>query len=151
MVLVSFRSFLYWIHWSQVLSREWRCSWTGDAPTTSAWSPIVLSTKVRFHIRNKYKFLVDSRHKRTAKSILFVNEWPAYAQTKQKIYYTKIAAFSLQYTRNSSRLRPWLPHWLWILWQQGLWGQHGARLAPCWPHKLCYLGYLIQVNHTIPF
>ena len=30
------------IHWSQALSRKWRCSWssanTGDAPTTSEWS-----------------------------------------------------------------------------------------------------------------
>ena len=32
-------------------------------------------------------------------------------------------------------------------WEQGSWGQHGAHLgpigtrwAPCWPHKLCYLG-----------
>ena len=48
------------IPWSQMLSREWRCSWssadrrcsvgaapTGDAPTTSEWSTIVLPTKVR--------------------------------------------------------------------------------------------------------
>ena len=37
------------IHWSQVLSQEWRCSWaapTGDAPTTAQWSTILLPTKV---------------------------------------------------------------------------------------------------------
>ena len=34
------------IHWSQVLSREWR-SLTGDAPTTSECSTILLPTEVR--------------------------------------------------------------------------------------------------------
>ena len=34
-------------------------------------------------------------------------------------------------------------------WEQSSWGQHGAHLgptgprrAPCWPHELCYLGYV---------
>ena len=38
-------------HWSQVLSREWRCSWnsaSSDAPTTSEWSLISWPTDVRF-------------------------------------------------------------------------------------------------------
>ena len=38
------------IQWSQVISREWRCSWrapTGAAPTTSEWSTVLLSVKVR--------------------------------------------------------------------------------------------------------
>ena len=54
MYLVWSYSCLCPIHWSQVLSREWRCSWssadtgpTGDAPTTSEWSTILLRTKVR--------------------------------------------------------------------------------------------------------
>ena len=38
------------IHWNQVWSREWRCSWTGDAPTTSKWSTILLCT-VRLILR----------------------------------------------------------------------------------------------------
>ena len=42
MFLVSSCSCLCPIQWSQVLSREWRCSWssTGAAPTTSEWSTI---------------------------------------------------------------------------------------------------------------
>ena len=40
-----------WIHWSQVLSQEWRwdvvgAAPTGDAATTSEWSTIPLPTKV---------------------------------------------------------------------------------------------------------
>ena len=45
MFLVASCSCLCPIHWSQVLSREWRCSWsvpTGNAPTTSEWSTILL-------------------------------------------------------------------------------------------------------------
>ena len=42
-------------------------------------------------------------------------------------------------------------------WEQGSWGQHGAhlgptgpRLAPSWPHELCYLGYLVpNLPHTV--
>ena len=37
--------------------------------------------------------------------------------------------------------------------EQGSWGQHGAHLgptgprwAPCWPHKLCYLGCFMRQN-----
>ena len=47
--LVSSCSCLCAIYWSQVLSQEWRCSWsalTGDAPTTSERSTILLLTKV---------------------------------------------------------------------------------------------------------
>ena len=36
---------------------------------------------------------------------------------------------------------------IWIPWEPGSWGQHGAHLgptgpswAPCWPHESCYLG-----------
>ena len=50
MILVSTCSCLCPSHWSQVLSREWRCSWaapTGGAPTTSEWSTILLPSKVR--------------------------------------------------------------------------------------------------------
>ena len=47
MFLVSSCSYISLIHWSRVLSREWGCSWTGDAPTTSGWSTISLPTKVR--------------------------------------------------------------------------------------------------------
>ena len=62
MFLISSCSCLCPIHWSQVLSREWRCSWnrrgsnyicvvgaapTGAAPTTSEWSTILLPAKVR--------------------------------------------------------------------------------------------------------
>ena len=50
MFLVSSCSCLCPIQWSQVLSREWRCSWSSadcDAPTTSEWSTILLHTKVR--------------------------------------------------------------------------------------------------------
>ena len=32
---------------SQVLSREWRCSWGSDALTTSNWSASALPTKMR--------------------------------------------------------------------------------------------------------
>ena len=49
-VSLSSYSCLCPIHWSQVLSREWICSWSngeGDAPTTSEWSTILLPTKVR--------------------------------------------------------------------------------------------------------
>ena len=38
------------IHWSQVLSQEWRCSWSSaasDVPTTSDWSSNILPPKVR--------------------------------------------------------------------------------------------------------
>ena len=36
------------IHWSHVLSREWRCSWSSAHadPTTSEWSTILLLTKM---------------------------------------------------------------------------------------------------------
>ena len=50
MFLISSCRCLCAIHWSQVLSREWRCSWpvpTGDAPTTSEWSTILSCTKVQ--------------------------------------------------------------------------------------------------------
>ena len=50
MFLVSSCSCLCPNHWSQVLSWEWRCSWssaTGNAPTTSEWSTILLPTKVQ--------------------------------------------------------------------------------------------------------
>ena len=51
MYLILSCSCLCSIHWSQVLSREWRCSWSsadiGDAPTTSELSTILLPTKVR--------------------------------------------------------------------------------------------------------
>ena len=43
MFFVSFCCCLCSIHWSQVLSREWRCIGAfpaGDAPTTSEWSTI---------------------------------------------------------------------------------------------------------------
>ena len=37
-----------------------------------------------------------------------------------------------------------------FLWEQSLWGQHGAHLgptrprwAPCWPYKPCYLGHVL--------
>ena len=43
-ILVSSCSCFRPIHWSQVLSWEWRC-WKGDAPTTSEWSTILLPTK----------------------------------------------------------------------------------------------------------
>ena len=42
MLLISCCSCICPIHWSQVLSREWRCNWTGAAPTTSEWSTILL-------------------------------------------------------------------------------------------------------------
>ena len=51
MFLVLSRNCLCPIHWSQVLIREWRCSWgagpTGDAPTISESSTNLLLTKVR--------------------------------------------------------------------------------------------------------
>ena len=41
-------------------------------------------------------------------------------------------------------------------WEQGSWGQHGANLgptgprwAPCRPHELCYLGWLIEFMSSI--
>ena len=48
---------------------------------------------------------------------------------------------------------------LWKLpWWQGSWGQHGAqlgptgpRLAPCWPHELCYLGILMTAIHLMQY
>ena len=49
MSLVLSYSCLCPVHWSQVLSWEWRCSWavpTGDAPTTYEWSAILLPTEV---------------------------------------------------------------------------------------------------------
>ena len=49
-ILISSWSCFCPIYWKQVLSREWRCSWrsaTGDAPTTSEWSTILLPTKVQ--------------------------------------------------------------------------------------------------------
>ena len=39
---VSVYSCVCLIHWSRVLSRESRCSWTGAALTTSEWSTILL-------------------------------------------------------------------------------------------------------------
>ena len=42
--LKCYSSCLCSIHWSQVCNREWR--WTGDAPTTSEWSTILLRAKV---------------------------------------------------------------------------------------------------------
>ena len=42
------------IHWSQVLSQEWRCSWSSaasDVPTTSDWSTIILPPKVRLILK----------------------------------------------------------------------------------------------------
>ena len=51
------------IPWSQMLSREWRCSWssadTGDAPTTSEWLTILLPNKVRLILRG---FMVHNNH-----------------------------------------------------------------------------------------
>ena len=55
-----FSSCLCPVHWSQVLSQEWRCSWSsadrhcsnyiwasvGTAPTTSEWSTILLPSKM---------------------------------------------------------------------------------------------------------
>ena len=49
MFLVLSCSCLCPIHWSQMLSQEWRCNWsrtTGDTPTTSVWSAISLPNKV---------------------------------------------------------------------------------------------------------
>ena len=43
MFLVSSCSCRFPSHWSQVLSRKWKCSWS----TTSGWSTILLPTKVR--------------------------------------------------------------------------------------------------------
>ena len=44
------------IHWRQMLSREWRCSWgrapTDNAPTTPEWSTVALPTKVAIISRN---------------------------------------------------------------------------------------------------
>ena len=38
-------------------------------------------------------------------------------------------------------------------WKQGSWGKHGAQLGPtgprwipCWPHELCYLGNIYDVQ-----
>ena len=45
MIIVSSCSCLCPTHWSQVFSREWRCSW-GDASTTSEGSTILLPSKV---------------------------------------------------------------------------------------------------------
>ena len=45
MFLASSCSYLCAVYWSQVLSREWRFSWSSI--TTSEWSTILLSTKVR--------------------------------------------------------------------------------------------------------
>ena len=43
---------------------------------------------------------------------------------------------------------------IWVPWEQGSWGQHGAHLgptrprwAPCWPHELCYLGWFCMCVH----
>ena len=51
MFLVSACSCLCAIYWSQVLSGAWRCNWstapTGDAPTASEWSIILLPIKAR--------------------------------------------------------------------------------------------------------
>ena len=50
MFLVSSCSCICPIQWSQVLSREWRCSWSSadrHAPTTSEWSTILFPTEVR--------------------------------------------------------------------------------------------------------
>ena len=53
MILIWFCICLCQIHWSHVVSREWRCVWnfgtasTGDAPTTSEWSTILFTTKVQ--------------------------------------------------------------------------------------------------------
>ena len=46
MFLVSSCRCLCLIHWSQVLSREWRCCWS-NADTTSEWSTMLLPTKIR--------------------------------------------------------------------------------------------------------
>ena len=47
MVVVSSCNSLCPIHWRQVLSQEWRYSWsTGDASIASEWSKILLSTMV---------------------------------------------------------------------------------------------------------
>ena len=37
------------LHWSQMLSREWRCRWS-NAPTTSEYLTMLLPTKVRLYI-----------------------------------------------------------------------------------------------------
>ena len=49
MFLISSCSCICQIHWSQVLSQEWRCNWsdTGAAPTTCEWSSILLFTTMR--------------------------------------------------------------------------------------------------------
>ena len=53
MFLVSACSCLCAIYWSQVLSGEWRCSWSsaGDAPTISEWPTNWLPTKVSFILK----------------------------------------------------------------------------------------------------
>ena len=51
MFLILFCSCLCSIHWSQMLSQKWSCSWssaTGVAPTTSEWSTILQPTKVSY-------------------------------------------------------------------------------------------------------
>ena len=49
MFLVPSRSCLCQSHWSQMLSREWRCSWSsaGNARTTPEWPTIWMPTKVQ--------------------------------------------------------------------------------------------------------
>ena len=50
MIIVSSPSCLCPVHWSQLLSPEWRCSWSSAnrrGSTTSEWSTSLLPSKVR--------------------------------------------------------------------------------------------------------
>ena len=66
MFLVSSCSCICPIHWRMVFSWEWRWSWSsasGDAPTTSEWSTILLPTKM-WLILEVWQYLINvSYHK----------------------------------------------------------------------------------------
>ena len=68
-------------YWCQVLNREWRCigaAPTGDAPTTSDWSTILLPPKVRLYKRFDSTYLVYhiTTRKHPVMNLITVNKLP---------------------------------------------------------------------------
>ena len=60
--LKFFSSRLSPIDWSQLLSREWRCSWSSADRLGSEWSTVLLSTRMRFILEVWRYFFAASSH-----------------------------------------------------------------------------------------
>ena len=119
MILVSSCSCLCPIHWSQVLSRGWRCSWSSTDRWCSNYiwvinrlvayqgAPYIRGLTAQLMVMDLHNLAPWPQH---PKLLLLPSPHPATQDHPE----SKVHGANM--------------------------GPRGPRWAPCWPHELCYLG-----------